>query len=162
MGRLIKNRSFYNKPWYGSYKSMMERCYNAKSGNYHRYGGRGIRVCEEWHDITKFEAWVDKSNYQKGLSIERKNVDGHYCPENCIWATSKQQCNNRTNTVYVEHKGEVHTISEWSEITGINRSTLNNRYYRGDRGDKLFRPTKTYTGKTWIIENGKRRWIECA
>lgn len=51
----------------------------------------------------------------------------------------KTQGNNRRNTVYIEYKGEIHTISEWSEITGINRSTLNNRYYRGNNLDKIFK-----------------------
>ena len=137
--RLIKGKSFYNKPWYNSYRAMMDRCYRENAKNYHLYGGRGIKVCEEWCDISKFEEWVNNSNYQKGLTLDRINNDGNYEPSNCRWATMKEQDNNRRNTVYVEYNGFVRTIPEWAEITGINKSTLNNRYHRGDRGERLFR-----------------------
>lgn len=55
--RLISGKSFYNKPWYNSYKAMMSRCYRPKDQSYKYYGGRGIRVCDEWHNIEAFEAW---------------------------------------------------------------------------------------------------------
>ena len=142
--QLIKGKSFYNKPWYGSYKSMIERCYREKNCNYKRYGGRGIEVCEEWHDIEKYEKWVLSSGYEEGMTIERNDVNGNYCPDNCRWASMKEQCNNRENTIFVSYNGETHSITEWAEITGINRSTLNNRYYRGDRGERLFRKVKNY------------------
>lgn len=123
---------------------MMDRCYREKAMNYHNYGGRGISVCEEWHNIENFEKWVESSNYKKGFTLERIDVNGNYEPSNCKWATMKEQDNNRRNTVRIEYNNEVHTISEWAEILGINRSTLNNRYYRGDRGCKLFRKERRY------------------
>lgn len=140
--RLIKGKTFYDKPWYGSYKSMMERCYREKAHNYHDYGGRGITVCDEWKNSENFEKWVEKSGYKKGLTLDRIKVDGNYTPDNCRWVDMKTQDNNRRNTVYIEHNGKSCTISEWADITGINRSTLSNRYYRGDRGEKLFRKPK--------------------
>ena len=161
MGRLIKGKSFYNKPWYNSYRAMMDRCYRENASNYANYGGRGIEVCKEWHDIENFEKWVLKSNYKKGLTIERIDVNGNYEPSNCKWATKKEQDNNRRNTVCVEYNGECHTISKWAEITGINRSTLNNRYYRGIRGKKLFERFEGCKGKTWEVENGRREWKKC-
>lgn len=136
--RLIKGKTFYNKPWYNSYKSMMDRCYRENANNYSNYGGRGITVCKEWHDISVFEQWALSSGYINGLTLERINVNGNYEPSNCCWATKKAQANNRRNTVFIEYNGEIHTISEWAEIRGINRSTLNNRYIRGCEGDKLF------------------------
>jgi hypothetical protein len=131
MGRLIKGKSFYKKPWYGSYRSMMDRCYREKNCNYNRYGARGIRVCEEWHNIENFEKWVEENPYFEGATLDRIDVNGDYEPSNCRWTTMKEQCNNRSNTLYITYNGETHTISEWAEITGINRSTLNNRYYKG-------------------------------
>jgi len=131
MGRLIKGKSFYKKPWYGSYRSMMDRCYREKNCNYNRYGARGIEVCEEWHNIENFEKWVEENPYFEGATIDRIDVNGNYEPSNCRWSTMKKQCNNRSNTLYITYNGETHTISEWAEITGINRSTLNNRYYKG-------------------------------
>lgn len=129
--RLIKGRSFYKEPWYGSYRSMMDRCYRKESANYKFYGGRGICVCREWHNIEEFEKWVNGSGFSPGMSLDRKDTDGNYCPENCRWATAKEQANNRRNTVYLEYNGERKTITEWAELLGINRSTLNNRICRG-------------------------------
>ena len=63
--------------------------------------------------------------------MERKDVNGDYCPENCTWATKRQQANNRRNTVVIEYNGESHTVSEWADILGMSRSTISNRYYRG-------------------------------
>lgn len=137
--RLIKGKSFYKKPWYNSYRSMMDRCYREKSPNYKNYGMRGIVVCEEWKDIEQFEKWVEISGYKKGLTLDRIDVNGNYEPNNCRWATMKEQDNNRRNTIFIEFNEETHTISEWAKIKGINRSTLNNRYWRGDRGKRLFR-----------------------
>ena len=56
--RLVKGRSFYKEPWYNSYRCMKSRCYREKDPSYKYYGGRGIKVCDEWHDIQNFEAWV--------------------------------------------------------------------------------------------------------
>lgn len=145
--RLIKGRTFYKEPWYGSYHSMMDRCYREKAKNYPQYGGRGIKVCEEWHDIEAFERWVNLSGFEQGMTLERKNVNGDYCPENCTWATKKEQANNRRNTVYLEHNGERHTITEWAEILGINRSTLNNRICRGWTVEKAL-GRRDYRAKT--------------
>ena len=136
--RLIKGKSFYNKPWYNSYRAMMSRCYRKKDASYPFYGGRGIKVCDEWRDIEQFEMWVKEHPYFDGATIDRIDPNGNYEPSNCKWSTMYEQCNNRRNTLLIERDGEAHTVSEWSAITGINRSTLNNRYYRGKRGADLF------------------------
>lgn len=136
--RLIEGRSFYKEPWYNNYRCMKSRCYRPKDPSYKYYGGRGIKVCDEWLSIENFEKWVKEHPYFEGATLDRINVDGDYEPSNCRWATMVEQDNNRRNTLYIEWNGESHTISEWAKITGLNRSTLNNRYYRGDRGDRLF------------------------
>jgi hypothetical protein len=90
----------HKKPWYSSYKAMMERCYLPSSGNYERYGGKGVTVCEEWHDINKFAEWVETSGYAPGLTIDRIDPQGNYEPNNCQWLTrsenSKKSFTDRT------------------------------------------------------------------
>ena len=80
----------HKKPWYSSYKAMMERCHLPSSGNYQRYGGKGIVVCEEWHDINKFAEWVKTSGYEPGLTIDRVDPLGNYEPSNCQWITRSE------------------------------------------------------------------------
>ena len=92
--------------------------------------------------LKTLKKWVEESHYKKGLTLDRIEVNGNYEPSNCRWVDMKTQCNNRRNTLYIQIDKEIHTISEWSDITGINRSTLNNRYYRGDRGKRLIRKTR--------------------
>ena len=160
MGRLIKGRSFYKEPWYNSYRCMMSRCYREKDPSYKYYGGRGIKVCDEWHNILAFEAWVKQHPFFKGATIDRIDSNGNYSPNNCRWATMFEQDKNRRNSVLIEWNGETHNITEWANITGINRSTINNRYWKGDRGAVLFREAESYSGRTWIINEGKRQWVD--
>ena len=134
--RLIKGKTYYTKPWYPSWHSMMDRCENPNVQNYGLYGGRGIRVCDEWHDIQEFEKWAEQTGYEPGLTLDRIDVNGDYCPNNCRWATRKEQANNRRNTLHITFLGETHTLSEWAEILGVNRSTLNNRYHRARKRGK--------------------------
>ena len=80
---------------YRIWQNMKKRCQNERAPNYSDYGGRGIRVCPEWSSFETFEAWSLANGYADDLSIERKNVDGHYDPGNCTWATAQEQSENR-------------------------------------------------------------------
>lgn len=81
---------------YKAWQSMRQRCNNPKDKNYSDYGGRGISVCDEWNKGPEaFVLWALLNGYQDGLSIDRKDVNGNYCPENCRWATATQQARNK-------------------------------------------------------------------
>ena len=111
---------------------MKARCVDSNSHKYHAYGGRGITICEEW--LNSFEAfydWAMANGYRDDLSIDRIDNDGNYCPENCRWATPKEQANNTRTNRLLEHNGEKRTVSEWADITGIAKKAIYRRLGRG-------------------------------
>lgn len=104
---------------------MKNRCYNENTKAYKDYGGRGITICNEWlHDFQTFYDWAMANGYKDGLEINRINNDGNYEPNNCEWVTSKQNCRNRRNTVYLTVNGETKCVSEWCEIVPIKSGTV--------------------------------------
>ena len=123
---------------YSNWNHMKNRCCNPNADNYANYGGRGITVCDEWkNSFAAFRDWALSNGYQEGLSIERIDVNGNYCPENCRWETMKAQQRNRTNTRLIEYNGETHSVAEWAEITGISSKTLFSRIALGWTPDKI-------------------------
>lgn len=114
------------------WRSMKARCYNHKNKDYKNYGGRGIEVCDSWkRDFSSFMEWSVSNGYREGLSIDRIDGDKNYCPENCRWTTAKAQANNTRANRKISFGGETHTVSEWSEISGINYRTLVQRLNSG-------------------------------
>lgn len=104
----VKNR--VNKyPLKKRYADMIRRCYYPKTTNYHNYGGRGIAVCDEWHnDRQAFIDWAKSNGFKPELKLDRIDNDGSYSPDNCRWTTQKQQCRNkRTNTTNWEKKTRI-------------------------------------------------------
>lgn len=83
---------------YNSWCNMRQRCNNPKNPKYARYGGRGIKVCDEWQDISGFLAWAIKSGWKEGLSIDRIDNDGNYCPENCRWVSMSENSRKKRTT----------------------------------------------------------------
>lgn len=130
----IKRRGYkYNYPrLYNIWQQMKMRCYNKKRKYYDDYGGRGIRICDEWlNDNTEFFDWAINNGYQDDLTIDRINVNGNYEPSNCRWATLEQQANNTRNNVLLTYNGKVQTIAQWSNELHVPYSTLYNRHMRG-------------------------------
>lgn len=91
---------------YHSWQNMKQRCTNPKHPKYKRYGGRGIKVCKEWQDITGFMNWAKNNGYQDGLSIDRINNDGDYCPENCRWVTVADNSRRKRTTKITPEQAE--------------------------------------------------------
>ena len=83
---------------YGVWESMKSRCENPNREKFKDYGGRGIEICDEWHDSWSFVKWALTNGYQKGLQIDRIDNNKGYSPDNCRWVTPKQNSRNRRNT----------------------------------------------------------------
>ena len=108
-----------------SWYNMLCRCTNPNNPNYSDYGGRGIAICDRWMELTNFIADMGERPY--GATLDRIDVDGPYSPENCRWASRKQQCNNQRTNQRVVYNGAEYTIGELSDKTGISYSTLYGR-----------------------------------
>lgn len=113
---------------YNIWRGMIRRCYFPGLKAYANYGGRGIKVCDEWKDsVATFYEWAINNGYQDNLTIDRINNDGNYEPSNCRWTTYKIQGNNTRSCRYIEYDGKKLTISQWAEETGIGRKTIERR-----------------------------------
>lgn len=112
---------------YNSWHSMKQRCLNPKCAVYKYYGGRGIKICEEWFDFEPFKDWAMANGYQKGLTIERVNVNGGYEPTNCKWITKRDQTRNTRRNVIIEFNGERLCVKDWAIKLGISNSAMQNR-----------------------------------
>lgn len=125
---------------------MKQRCLNIKNKDYKDYGARGITVYEKWiHDYKVFYEWAITAGYKEGLTLDRINSNGNYEPNNCRWITNAEQQNNKRNTIHVLYNDRLITLTELSIITNIKRETLEMRYIRGDRGERLIRPVRKRT-----------------
>lgn len=117
-------------PEYRVYKTMINRCYNEKVVKYPRYGGRGIKVCPEW--LASFETFYKDMGPRPSddHSIERKDNDGDYCPDNCRWATRIEQANNKSNSVlFDDGSGFLRSITEIAQLAELPRATIASRIY---------------------------------
>ena len=113
---------------YYIYNSMKDRCYNQNNNSYVHYGGRGIKICDEWlHDFDVFYNWAINNGYNDTLTIDRIDVNGNYEPSNCKWSNRKQQARNTTRNRYITINGETHCLSEWCEILGLKYKRVHNR-----------------------------------
>lgn len=123
----VGNVSRLYRIWIG----MRSRCFNNKDTAYKNYGGRGIKICDEWNEYLNFKEWSLDNGYKDTLSIDRINNNGDYEPSNCKWSNSKQQANNKRSNKYYTYNGETLNIKEWSIKTGIKERTLKYRKSKG-------------------------------
>lgn len=121
---------------YAVWNSMRQRCLNPKQHAYENYGGRGIAICPEWDDYAAFREWAYSAGYKDNAdrgeyTLDRIDVNGNYCPENCRFANMKEQGENRRCSIIIEHEGETHPLVVWAEILGEDYTTLWKRYKDG-------------------------------
>lgn len=128
-GNLNRKHGLYEDRAYWVWTKVKSRCYNPKSREYKNYGGRGIKMCDEWLDPEKFIQWCYANGYDKDApkgqcTLDRIDVNGNYEPGNCRFITNLAQQNNRRDCIKVEYHGEVHTIAEWARIFDIPYTTM--------------------------------------
>ena len=129
-----KRHGMYDSRLYRIYTNMVSRCYRKSVHGFENYGGRGIKVCEEWigkDGFRNFMKWSFANGYSDELTIDRLDNNKNYEPTNCKWSTRKEQANNTRVTIQLEYNGEKHSLTEWSEITGIKKGTIYKRIRKG-------------------------------
>lgn len=147
------------------WKSMRERCENPQSPNWQNYGGRGIRMCPAWSkSFTAF--WHDMGpSYSDDLTIERINVNGHYSPDNCRWASNMEQQANKRNNRVVSYQGETMHLAEFVRRAGFSKIMLMTRLNRGMTGDAAVESALSSTyGKGQNARRGRMftTWLRVA
>ena len=134
------NHNMTHEEVFTTWNAMINRCLNPNNHAYKDYGGRGITVCDEWKDVKKFVDWAKKSGYQKGLSIERIDVNGNYEPKNCKWIPRSEQALNTRKTVYILHNGEKIPLAKTARELGVSPSLAWNRWEKGMSYEDIFYP----------------------
>lgn len=135
---LRRINGLYKSRLYRIHHMMMCRCYTESTTNYEYYGGKGIKVCKEWHDFMNFYNWAINNGYSEKLTLDRKDGNKDYEPSNCRWATRKEQSNNISSNIIFEFNGRKMTMAEWSRELSINRNTLDKRIRNGWEIEKAF------------------------
>lgn len=119
----LKVHGLSKHPLHSIWSTMIARCLSVKSTNYEGYGGRGIVICDNWllpkgQGFLNFYNWAIANGWEKGLTIERIDVNGNYCPENCTWIPRSEQARNRRNNKVVTYKGHTAILKEIVELFG--------------------------------------------
>lgn len=129
---------------YGVWKAMRERCGRREHGSYKNYGGRGIRVCDRWHNFENFLA--DMGEPAPGMTLDRIDNNGDYTPENCRWATRRQQAENQRTNWHVSIDGEEMTAAEATRRLGWKHVRLYKLLYRVGASKPKAYPIDDYIG----------------
>lgn len=117
---------------YRIYSSMKQRCYNPKRDNYKHYGGKGIKICDEWKKSFKaFYDWSMSNGYTNKMSIDRINVNGNYQPDNCRWISMFEQQSNKSTNTLLTYNGKTQILQRWAEETGLKSYRICTRLKRG-------------------------------
>lgn len=151
-----KTHGLSESPEYASYKNMLRRCTDPENPMFPRYGGRGIAVCDRWQGesgvLNFFEDMGSKPT--KAHTLERKDNDASYSPDNCLWATKKEQANNRSTTRLITIDGKTKSQSQWDSEKGPSVNIVGDRIRRGwSAEDAVSKPTAQYRKE--LTHNGQ-------
>ena len=134
---------------YHAWCSMRQRCSNSNHPYFHRYGGRGIKVCARWDDFTKFLEDIGEPSESR-MHLDRIDNDGNYEPGNVRWVNAKTNARNRSSNKHISFKGKTMTVADWAEELGLPYRTLDQRL-RNPRWD-IERALTT----PWLPRNKRR------
>lgn len=137
---------------YRIWRGIRNRCLCSTHHEYHRYGGRGISICQEWfQSYDMFYDWAINNGYDDNLTIERKNVDGDYTPLNCTWISRSEQARNRSTSILVEYDGRIMSCAELSKFLGFkDKHTVIDRL-RAGKSIKEIASTPSRRGRIYCI-----------
>ena len=132
VGKINRTHGMTNHKLYKTWRNMKSRCSNPNATKYSIYGGRGIKVCDEWNNnYMAFYNWSINNGWKPELSIDRINENGNYEPTNCRWADAVTQNNNLRSNHNVTYNGRTQSVYAWAKELGINKKTLSERIRRG-------------------------------
>jgi len=118
---------------------MKQRCFNKNHNEFNRYGGRGITVCKEWLDFSVFKKWAKTHGYADNLTIERVDVNGDYCEQNCRWIPLSEQLKNTSRSVFITFNGETLCANDWCKRFGLPNNSVIRRYRKGLPLEEVFK-----------------------
>lgn len=121
---------------------MHIRCEREYYEHYQNYGGRGISVCDEWKKFAPFMEWATKNGYAENLTIDRIDVNGNYCPENCRWITMREQAKNRNSNRLITYNGETKILQDWARELNVDPRFLSRRLDNGWSVERAFTEPK--------------------
>lgn len=127
---------------YLEWKLMLNRCNQPSHKSYAYYGGRGIKVCSEWHEFPTYKDWALSHGYNDNLFIDRIDVNGNYEPSNCRFVDMVTQCNNRRSSKFLTYQGKTLSMAQWARELGISRFAIWGRYKRGLSVEEILRKEK--------------------
>lgn len=125
---------------YYTWCGMLSRCNLKTHANYDNYGGRGIKVCQDWNEYLNFKNWALDNGYNTDKTIDRIDNDKGYYPLNCRWATLEQQTYNKRTTVFCLINGELLNTKQIADKYGINKKVIYYRLSKGMKGEEIIKP----------------------
>lgn len=156
-GCLIKEDSISNTRIYHIWEGIIQRCKNKNRKEYYKYGGFGRGVCKEWEDPKVFYKWAISNGYEDTLSIDRIDNSKGYSPDNCRWATRRQQNTNKIDNRIVLYKGKLKPLTLWCEELGLKEKRVRNRIDDGWSVDDAFEKPVGFRHKTHELTKAKHK-----